>query len=283
MRLAFTSDLHAEHHVEVVDLITRRAVEAGVDVLIVAGDVTPDLAELARVLRHFREHVPRVAFVPGNHDLWCSAATPDSRTRYFEAMPELCAAAAVDYLPSGPVVLDGVTLVGQTGWYDYSLRDPALDVPMSAYERGVLGTLSWSDKRFVVWPGADDRERSALMTARLAADLAAAPRDRPAWVVTHMLPFVDLVARRPLPWGFIGGFLGSSALGDVIVEAAESGLEVTQVVSGHTHLRRATTVAAGARSFPAETSPIGYPREVLLFGSGSLEEHVNSRLRIVSA
>ena len=70
MRLAFTSDLHAEHHVEVIDHITRRAVETGVDVLIVAGDVTPSLAELRRVLAHMRAHVPRVAFVPGNHDLW---------------------------------------------------------------------------------------------------------------------------------------------------------------------------------------------------------------------
>jgi hypothetical protein len=58
---------------------------------------------------------------------------------------------------------------------------------------------------------------------------------------------------------------------------------VTQVVSGHTHLRRATTVSVGARSFPAETSPIGYPREVVMFGAGSLEEHVRARLRIVSA
>ena len=54
-------------------------------------------------------------------------------------------------------------------------------------------------------------------------------------------------------------------------------------MSGHTHLRRATTISAGARSFPAETSPIGYPREVSMFGAGSLEEHVQSRLRIVSA
>jgi hypothetical protein len=181
------------------------------------------------------------------------------------------------------VVLDGVTLVGQTGWYDYSLRDPSLDVPMSAYERGMLGTLSWSDKRFVVWPDADDRERTALMTANLARDLAAAPRDRPAWVVTHMLPFVDLVARRPLPWGFIGAFLGATSLGDAIVAAAEDGLEVTQVVSGHTHFRRSAMLSAGPRSFPAETSPIGYPREVALFGGGSLEDHVRDRLKIVSA
>jgi hypothetical protein len=279
-RLAFTSDLHVDHHGDVVDHITRQAMAEAVEVLLVAGDVTPLLDRARRVLAHFRQYLPRVVYVPGNHDLWTSAGSPDSRTRYEETLPELCAAVGVDYLPAGPIVLGDVTLLGQTGWYDYSLRDPALDVPLAAYERGSLGQLSWSDKHFISWPDLDDRGLTALMATRLRADLDAAPRDRPAWVVTHMLPFAELVVRRPLPWGFIGGFLGASVLGEEIVKAAAAGLEVTQVVSGHTHFRRSVTIEAGGRSFPAETSPIGYPREIAL-GGASLHDHVRARLRVV--
>jgi hypothetical protein len=98
-----------------------------------------------------------------------------------------------------------------------------------------------------------------------------------------MLPFAELVARKPLPWGFIGGFLGSAALGEEILRAAAEGLEVRQVVAGHTHFQREARIGSGARAFTAETSPIGYPREIVMGGSPSLAEHVRRRLRVVRA
>lgn len=283
-RLGFISDLHTDHHLEVIDRITERAVAEGVEVLIVAGDVSPRLDHLRDVLLHFREHVPRVAYVPGNHDLWCGDERPDSRERYLDVFPAMCGAAGVDYLPAGPVVLRGVTLVGQTGWYDYSLRERALDgvVPMEAYERGSLGPLSWSDKKYVSWPGVDDRGLTAFMTERLRADLDAAPRDRPAFVVTHMLPFAELIAPRPLPWGFISAFLGAASLGEAIVSAAAGGLEIARAVCGHTHFRRQATISVGDKSFVAETSPVGYPREIKMTGAASLGDHIRERLRVVS-
>jgi hypothetical protein len=281
LRLAFTSDLHSDHHPELIGLIAERIAGAA-DAIIVAGDVSPNLARLAEVLTRLREVVPIVVYVPGNHDLWCAAGTPDSRSRYLAVFPELCAAAGAVYLPSGPVVLDGVTLVGQTGWYDYSLRDPALDatVPLEAYARGTLGAIAWMDKQFVAWPGCDDRALTRFMVERLARDLAAAPRDAPVWVVTHMLPFVELVARRPLPWGFVNGFLGATALGAEILAAAADGLPVVRAISGHTHFRRTASLQAGARVIEAETSPIGYPREVAR-QAASLAEHVAARVRIM--
>jgi hypothetical protein len=278
VNLAFTSDLHVDHHPEVVELIARQSVAARVDVLIIAGDVTSEIDTLAEVLRRFRAHVPRVVYVPGNHDLWSLDGSADSRERYLEVFPAMCTRLAVDYLPSGPVVLDGLSLVGQTGWYDYSLRDPRLDVevPLAAYERGSFGPLSWSDRRYMAWPDVDDRTLTAYMVARLRADLAVTPRDRPAWVITHMLPFAELVARKPLPWGFVGGFLGAAALGDEIHRAVAEGLDVRRAIAGHTHFRREARIAG----FTAETSPIGYPREIIMGGAPSLEAHVRQRLRV---
>jgi hypothetical protein len=272
-----------DHHPELVELICTR-VAGDADVLIVAGDVSASLARIGEVLVRLREAVPVVAFVPGNHDLWCGPDAPDSRTRYLELLPALCRKIDVAYLPSGPLALGGATLVGQTGWYDYSLRDPTHDgeIPAGAYTQGVLGRLAWSDKQFVVWPDCDDRALTAFMTERLIADLWAVPRDAPVWVVTHMLPFVELVARQPLPWGFINGFLGATALGSAIVAAAEAGVPIARAVSGHTHFRRAAVIRAGDRRFTAETSPIGYPREVQR-QAATLAAHVAERVRILDA
>lgn len=299
--MAFTSDLHADHHDEVIDLVVARAREQAADVLVVAGDLSHDLGTLEGSLRRLRAGAPDVAFLAGNHDLWCGSREarasadhghgPDSRQRYLEAIPELCAAAGVHHLHGGPVVLGGVTLVGQTGWYDYSLRDPAHagTIPVDAYRRGRFGKLAWSDKHFIHWPGfhdddgaLDDVGLARWMAARLETALDEAPRDQPIVVVTHMLAFDELAPRKPLPWGFVRGFLGSSALGEAILAAAARGAPVVQAIAGHTHFARTATIAVprSDRVINAETSPVGYPREYGRFGV-ELTSHVRDRVRVV--
>jgi hypothetical protein len=298
MRLAFSSDLHVEHHPSVAALVATRARHLGADVLVIAGDVGGRSSVIEPALAALASGAAKVAYVPGNHDLWCSAAddaaegapVDDSRTRYLETLPAACARAGVQYLPHGALAASGITVLGQTGWYDYSLRDPALAaaVPVSAYRAGRFGRLAWSDRHFVRWPGCDgddgrvdDAALTAWMAERLRADLAAAPRDRPAVVVTHMLPFDGLAARRPLPWGFVRGFLGARALGDAIVDAAAGGLDVALAIAGHTHFARRTAVRAGARLVHAVTAPIGYPREYKKMGFADIAALVEHRVKVV--
>jgi hypothetical protein len=272
--IAFTSDLHVDHHPEVVDLVAERA--AGAEALIVAGDVSSRPDVVAATLERLLRTVPRVVFLPGNHDLWGK----DARARYVEELADVCDRAGVDYLPAGPVSVGGVTLAGQTGWYDFSFADPALGIPLEAYEAGRFGHLAWGDKRYFRWPGLTDAELTAWMAERLARDLALVPRDRPVWVVTHLLPFVELVTRRPAPWGFVNGFLGAASMGATIAAAADRGVPVARVIAGHTHFRREAVLALGGRTVIAETSPIGYPREVKMRGT-DLVAHVAERVRCV--
>lgn len=284
VRLAFTSDLHVDHHPEVVDRVAAAARAARADVLVVAGDVTPRPERLGEALRRLSDAAPTVAFVPGNHDLWCADDHPaDSRERYLEVIPEICESAGVACLPDGPLDLGVATLVGQTGWYDFSLRDPAHDVevPFEAYRRGRYGRLTWTDKHFVRWAGCeDDVALAAWMTERLACQIAAVRRDRPIVVTTHMVPFAELVTRRPLPWGFVTAFLGAARLGDAIVSAARGGAPVVYAIAGHTHdARRALIEVDGGRTLVAETSPIGYPREYR--HAGDIAARVAARLRVI--
>jgi hypothetical protein len=279
MRLGFTSDLHVDHHPEVVDRVAARVQEARIELLIVAGDVSPHDAALVETLSRLCR-VTRVAFVPGNHDLWTVEGGPDSRARYLEIIPELCARAEAVCLSEGPHEIDGVTLVGQTGWYDYSLADPTLCIPPEHYRRGRFGRLAWTDKQRIRWPGLDDQALCAWMTARLARDLEAVRPDAPVVVVTHMLPFVELAVRKPLPWGFVGGFLGAVSLGQAIVASRAAGARIERVIAGHTHFARRAEVQAAGHRLIAETSPIGYPREVA-YQARDLAEHVERRLQVV--
>jgi predicted phosphohydrolase len=271
VRVGLVSDLHVDHHPEVTGMIGAQAARLGVDALVVAGDLSSKLSTIAGVLAELRALVPTVVYVPGNHDLWAD----DSRRRYLEELPAVVARAGVAYLPDGPVVLRDLALVGQTGWYDYSLADPTLDIPGEAYRAGRFGKLAWSDKRFVHWEGLDEAGLTAWMAERLAADLAALADGTRTLVVTHLLPFPEMVVRRPVPWGFVGGFLGSTRLGDVI-RAARARLDVVRAWCGHTHFR----VSVEVDGLRCETSPIGYPKEVSRQGDGTLAGHVRDRIRI---
>ena len=80
MRVAFTSDLHVEHHPEVVALVAQRVEALAPDVFVLAGDISHDLAVVEETLRAFAGR--RTLFVPGNHELWAG----DSRVRYLDEL-----------------------------------------------------------------------------------------------------------------------------------------------------------------------------------------------------
>ena len=280
MRLALTSDLHVEHHPEVVPLIAERVRAMAPDVLIVAGDVSHKLETLEATLAALQKAAPHLVFVAGNHDLWTQPGAPSSRVRYEEEIPAACARAGAHAIGRAPVEIDGVVFCGVTGWYDYSLRNRDLDATFTRadYERGAWGRLRWNDTARVVWPDDDGRELDApaicdRQVAALEAQLSDAGT-RPTVVVTHHLPFVGLVTSRgELPWDFINGFMGSERLGEVMLRAAN----VRAGVCGHTHFRKRVDVEGKGGRFSVETSPIGYPREYARMAGLTLAERVADR------
>src|SRR5690349_9886749 len=82
MRVAYTSDLHVEHHPEVVRLVAQRVEQLGPDVLVLAGDISHELSVVEDTLRPFAGR--KTLFVPGNHELWAK----DSEVRYLEELAE---------------------------------------------------------------------------------------------------------------------------------------------------------------------------------------------------
>src|SRR5260370_34381779 len=138
MRLVLTSDLHVDHHAEVVPLVAERVRALMPDVLIVAGDVSSRLETLEAALAALRACAPRLLFVAGNHDLWTLPGAPSSRARYERDIPAACARAGADAIGSEPLDIDGVVFCGVTGWYDSSVRnrDPAATFTRGDYDKG---------------------------------------------------------------------------------------------------------------------------------------------------
>lgn len=282
MRLVLTSDLHIDHHPEVIALVAERARRLEADVLVVAGDLSSHIGHLEDALARLRElsGAPRAVFVPGNHDLWCLAGSPSSRERYHVLIPELARRAGFDPIGHHPFIIHEHCFVGVTGWYDYSLRNRELDgtFTMEDYRRGAWGRLRWNDKARIDWRGDDgaqlDDEAICDGQVSLLTQQLAQTGGLPTVVVTHHLPFVELrTSSGEPPWDFLNGFMGSARLGEAI--RATPGVRLT--VCGHTHFRKSHVFDTGLR---AEISPVGYPREYKR-GGRDLATRVEERVTLI--
>ena len=135
MRIAFTSDVHTDHHAanrlvwqEMVTILQDLAP----DVFVCCGDVAAEEKQFGMTLMALERVACPKLFVPGNHDVWVQKAAwvergITSQQKYYQLLPALCRAAGVHPLWLEPYVLGDVAFCGSLGWYDYSLRNVDLD------------------------------------------------------------------------------------------------------------------------------------------------------------
>lgn len=255
----------------------------GAELVIIAGDISHRDDRIDRAVRAFREVAPQVAYIPGNHDLWSVPAPgertrPDAWVRYRRDLRGLVESAGGHYLPAEPLRLGTTSVVGSTGWYDYSFAPEwILEVqPELRFEDRRFGPVVWSDRRYVNFLAPDgqtmsDPEVARVMEAELAAALAEVQSDDAVdqvVVVTHVQPFAEVVHRTgSLPWEYFTAFMGSRRLGEIILGASK----VKAAIHGHSHVLRSELIA-GRRVYG---TALGYPRERRGL---SLEEVVRTRI-----
>jgi len=145
------SDLHVDYDDNRAWLAQALRRDYSDDALIVAGDVSDDLALLARTLRELKEAFAHVCFVPGNHDLWLRGGEARDSFEKFRRVLRRCAELGVH---TGPARLAGargaVWVVPLFGWY--ALPEEGADTLYVPGPGRELFRSVWADRRRVRWP-----------------------------------------------------------------------------------------------------------------------------------
>ncbi len=286
MIIGCTADLHygitAAVSRRVESFLERVVAPAGLDVLLIAGDVaeTGGLS-YAEVGRHHERLLTLardaagcpVAFCAGNHDIWTTDPWLDSATIHEQLLADAGARAGATYLDGGNLTVGEVVIAGCYGHYDYSLRTPNLvfngqavtDEHYRAQRLPGGADVVWMDALRIHW-GWNDEQACALIcdAGRRRVEAGLAER-RDLVLVSHTVPRAEVNghtgSRQPVSL-FLNAFSGTLRLEEILRQAAARGGRVLSV-SGHTHLRVPPTAIDG-REYLNVGGNYGAPRLEIL-------------------
>ena len=273
-RIALTADLH--HDVarsrDAAENALRDLRDSDADALLLVGDTaTSDGDALERALSRLPDDGRPRLFVPGNHELWSKQRRTPADVLLRDELPRRVRELGFHWLPGEPFRFeDGAAIVGSLGWYDHAFALPELALPGRFYDSGLapgvaawLGRLDleptaddvpdamrkffarWNDKRFIhALPG--DLAFALEQLRQFSLDLEAVAGASSVLAAVHVVPLAELlppvppgpVPARRLKYAFARAYLGSPTFG----EAALSRANVSHLVCGHSHFRRAVAL-----------------------------------------
>ena len=258
MRLLVTADLHYNHPRSraVADELIDRMNRAGGDVLLVVGDTAAaDGDELERCLSRFTFGGPKL-LVAGNHELWTLG--DDSYQVFRNQLPRRARELGWHWVQTEPLRLDGISILGSVGWYDYAFGRASLGIPRRFYEHKIspgavercpgFGHLlhpsddisdtarnvvaRWNDGRYVKL-GRSDQQFLDELLAELEMQLVATPQSDTVVVAVHHVPFEPLLPpSHGAQWDFARAYLGSPRIGELLLRFEN----VRWVLCGHSHV-----------------------------------------------
>jgi len=231
MKLQLMSDLHLEMHADRGAEFIRRLNPIGVDVLVLAGDVTMArrYEDLENVFQPLARKFRHIVYVPGNHEYYRSSPKEVARNlaRLGKQFPEVV-------IPdNGSVVVAGQRFFGGTMWFRPD--------PMGGLNKRFMSDFSVIDE-FEPWVYDQNVAfEKALITEVEPGDI----------VVTHHLPAPQSVAPR-----FARSAINAFFVSDMTSHLPE--LEPRLWIHGHTH-ERCDYMLGNTR---VVANPLGYPNEL---------------------
>ncbi|MCI2172109.1 metallophosphoesterase [Schleiferilactobacillus perolens] len=232
MRVAFSTDVHYDvNHLDARTYFSQQKeylVQHDIGVYVIGGDIFNNFQETVRYVHDFQAYLGdevRLYFIAGNHDMVKNVTYSELETLQDPA-----------YLHHRVVSLPGTdyTLVGNNGWYDYSLAPAEVDKTAEDFNR--WKKAFWIDS--AIDSPLSDADRMARVLDQVQMDLhTVAAQGKKALFVTHFVPrrdFLIYAADRPY-WNMATALMGSSHLGDLLAAAPV----VDTVVFGHLHHRDA--------------------------------------------
>ncbi len=251
MRLQIFSDVH----IDVCPVFTPR-LAAGVDAVVVAGDVCEGIEDGMRWLRaHLGDQIP-IVLVAGNHEYF-ARLRPEERSLGARA----ARAHGITFLDDTSATIAGVRFIGSTLWADYELYGADRRNEMIEVARRRMK----DHRRILEEPGrfiTPEQSLALHRTARAFVDgCLAVSHDGPTVVVTHNAPHPGSLAEKHRPNLASAAFI--SDLSEVIERHRPQ-----LWVHGHTH------VSLDYRVGPTRIvcNPHGYGAENPEFDAGLVVE-----------
>lgn len=125
-RVFAVSDIHVDYDVNFQWVRRLSKADYRDDILILAGDVTHKLGELASCLNEFATRFASVLFVPGNHDVWVLGEAPERTS--LQKFAEVMAVVERNGASMQPYRRGDVLIAPMLSWYDYSFGEPSPDL-----------------------------------------------------------------------------------------------------------------------------------------------------------
>jgi len=223
-RVYALSDIHVDYEANAKWIRDLSCSDYRNDLLILAGDVSHKLSELAACLHTLVSRFAKVLFVPGNHDLWVLGEerqqTSLKKFSDIAGMVEISGATMRQHWHGD------VLIAPLFGWYDYSFGEPTDEL-----------RTTWMDFHACRWPGGYEPADVAIHFTGLNRQV---PARAAAKVITfsHFVPRIDLVpAYVPRKHRLLDPVLGSTRLEQQLRQ-----LNSSIHVYGHSHINRSVHI-----------------------------------------
>jgi len=223
-RVFALSDIHVDYDVNFQWVRSLSRADYRDDILILAGDVTHKLAELASCLHQLAARFSKVLFVPGNHELWVLGEAPERTS--LQKFADVRAVVERSGASLQPYRHGEVLIAPLLSWYDYSFGEPGADL----YNM-------WMDFHACRWPAdfgpgevagyfMDQNQRITTHGARRIITFS------------HFLPRIDLIpAQVSSRHRLLDPVLGSARLDRQLRQLGSS-----MHVYGHSHINRRISI-----------------------------------------
>lgn len=261
LNIDIISDLHLDMYTrmnprEGIQLFVRRFFKKDGDVLILAGDLTHDTAQLPELFKLLAEKYNKILVVPGNHDFYLIPEYMQEHEKFsedrYQSLLEACnnSGGKVVMLNCDYYEYEGVTFFGMPGWYDgqYAIEHFNYD----SRRVNNLYSAVMNDSRRIKFRD-DDNSDMFNRSAREQIKINNLGELRKADVfISHAIPSIDKALvhekyREEVSTCFY------TFDGEAYLEAMEPKL----VVHGHTHMPMSTEYKG--RKYIV--NPLGYPWE----------------------
>ncbi|WP_137597882.1 metallophosphoesterase [Paucilactobacillus kaifaensis] len=224
IKVAMSSDNHFDiNHIDIAEMMQQQAKfleDNKIDYYLIAGDLFNDFQQSLNYVEQLDQLINgKVRFIAGNHDML--------RNVSYEALEST---RQTNYLHDQSEDVKGTKwrLIGNNGWYDYSLSKQQATTQQFASWKNAY----WVDQ--TIKQPVSDIERMKIVLHQVEAQLKRAQDDqKKVLFMTHFVPKKDFIIDSPdnRMWNMSNAMMGSYKMGELLEK-----YHVNHVLFGHLHI-----------------------------------------------